>query len=470
MDQFKAGTTRPGSTDTGSPDKASPDTGASLNSGFYRDLTAVKDFSLLLNLDTYQPVPDDWYVLVADVVNSTGAILNNRYQDVNTLGASCIIAVLNACEKVISAQCDAEPHPSDNSQPDNNQTATPERSAHDAGPEAAIHSRENIPYVFGGDGASFCIPPCYLDAALAALKGTQKVSTEAYNLELRTGFVAVSDLRAAGHELLVSKMQVSDHAFQAAFAGSGMTEAEVWLKKDPVRYAIPDSIPAEADFSGLQCRWDRIPSPRDETVSLLIESRCTTLAEQSRLYQDTMAKITEIYGDRDQHHPLQANNMQMTFSNEKLRTETRLYSAGKSWLYKLGYAVKIRFIALMGSIMMATNMVANGYNWGGYKEDMIRHSDHRKFDNMLRMVLAGTPEQRAQLEDWLSQQLEKGVLYYGISTSEAALLTCLVFQHGHDHFHFVDGADGGYALAATHLKKQRQAENRSEPQPVTPAS
>ncbi len=416
----------------------------SLNSGFYRDLPAVSDFSLLLNLDTYQPVPDDWYVLVADVVNSTGAILNNRYQDVNTLGASCIIAVLNACEKIISANCDPVTD-----------------SASDLIPDfirSAQHSRENIPYVFGGDGASFCVPPCYLDAALAALKGTQKVSTEAYNLELRTGFITVSDLKAAGHEVLVSKMQVSDHAYQAAFAGSGMTAAEVWLKQNPERYAIPAEIPAEADFSGLQCRWDRIPSPRDETVSLLIESRCTTLADQSKLYQETMAKITEIYGDRDQHHPLQANNMQMTFSNEKLRTETRLYSAGKSWLYKLAYAVKIRFIAMMGSLMMATNVVAGGYNWGGYKEDMIRHSDHRKFDNMLRMVLAGSSEQREKLEKWLREKQESGVLYYGISTSEAALLTCLVFQHGHDHFHFVDGADGGYALAATHLKRQRRQE------------
>lgn len=419
----------------------------SLNSHFYRDLPAVKDFALLLNLDTYQPVPDDWYVLVADVVNSTGAILDNRYQDVNTLGASCIIAVLNACEQIIAADCD----------PTVNQTSLTNTSdTSGKNNPTALHSRENIPYVFGGDGASFCIPPCYLDAALAALKGTQKVSTEAYSLELRTGFVAVSDLRAAGHELLVSKMQVSDHAFQAAFAGSGMTEAEVWLKKDPTRYAIPDSIPAEADFSGLQCRWDRIPSPREETVSLLIESRCATLAEQSQLYQETMAKITEIYGDRDQHHPLQANNMQMTFSNEKLRTETRLYSAGKSWLYKLGYAMKIRFIALMGSVMMATNVVTNGYNWGGYKDDMIRHTDHRKFDNMLRMVLAGSSEQREQLDSWLQEKLAAGVLFYGISKSEAALLTCLVFQHGHDHFHFVDGADGGYALAATHLKQQRR--------------
>ena len=400
---------------TGHDTAAAPEDAA--DTGFYRDLPPVSDFDALLHLETYQPVPDTWYVMIADVVDSTGAIQAGHYQQVNTLGASCIIAVLNACD------------------------------------------RETIPYVFGGDGATFCIPPLYRDAAMAALKGTAQVSETAYGLQLRTGYMTVAELNKAGHTLLLSKMQISDHAFQAAFAGSGITEAERWLKENSADYAIPDQIPARADFTGLQCRWDRIPSPRDETVSLLIESRCRTLTEQSRLYQQTLAKITEIYGERSQHHPLQTDRMQMTLSADKLRTETRLYSAGKSWLYKLGYGLKLRVIAVMGTLMMASGMVINGYNWGHYKADMIRHCDHRKFDNMLRMVLAGTPRQRQQLENWLKEQQQAGVLFYGISTSEAALLTCLVFQHGHDHFHFVDGADGGYALAALHLKQQKKAQN-----------
>jgi hypothetical protein len=92
---------------------------------------------------------------------------------------------------------------------------------------------------------------------------------------------------------------------------------------------------------------------------------------------------------------------------------------------------------------------------------MIHHSDHLKFDNMLRMVLAGSHEQRQQLGSWLEEQYQAGKLYYGVSQSEAALLTCLVFQHGTDHFHFVDGADGGYTLAATHLKQQKKTDNQA---------
>jgi hypothetical protein len=43
---------------------------------------------------------------------------------------------------------------------------------------------------------------------------------------------------------------------------------------------------------------------------------------------------------------------------------------------------------------------------------------------------------------------------FGIHRSSAAIMTCLIFTPGQDHAHFVDGIDGGYALAAKMLKQQ----------------
>jgi hypothetical protein len=42
---------------------------------------------------------------------------------------------------------------------------------------------------------------------------------------------------------------------------------------------------------------------------------------------------------------------------------------------------------------------------------------------------------------------------YGLHESKAAIMTCLIFTAGQDHAHFVDGSDGGYAMAAKALKK-----------------
>ena len=42
-------------------------------------------------------------------------------------------------------------------------------------------------------------------------------------------------------------------------------------------------------------------------------------------------------------------------------------------------------------------------------------------------------------------------------TSETALMTCVIDGYDGNHVHFVDGADGGYALAAKQLKAQLKA-------------
>ena len=88
----------------------------------------------------------------------------------------------------------------------------------------------------------------------------------------------------------------------------------------------------------------------------------------------------------------------------------------------------------------------------GYVKDlMIRYSDYRKFDDALRMVLDCSPDQVEVLRQSLEDQ--KKFLYYGMHTSETSLMTCLA-----SGIHFIDGSDGGYALAAKQLKAQMKAD------------
>lgn len=43
---------------------------------------------------------------------------------------------------------------------------------------------------------------------------------------------------------------------------------------------------------------------------------------------------------------------------------------------------------------------------------------------------------------------------YGFHVSDRALMTCLVYEEQGRHIAFIDGADGGYALAAKVLKEK----------------
>jgi hypothetical protein len=83
---------------------------------FYTKITNLPEFSMVCNLSNYRELPNDWYIIVADVTNSTVAIKAGKYKAVNLIGVSVISSILNI----------SKPH--------------------------------DIPYIFGGDGASLCIP------------------------------------------------------------------------------------------------------------------------------------------------------------------------------------------------------------------------------------------------------------------------------------------------------------------------
>ena len=54
----------------------------------------------------------------------------------------------------------------------------------------------------------------------------------------------------------------------------------------------------------------------------------------------------------------------------------------------------------------------------------------------------------------LAAMHETGDLFYGVHVSDRALTTCLMHEGTVREVHFVDAADGGYALAAKQLKRQ----------------
>jgi hypothetical protein len=88
---------------------------------------------------------------------------------------------------------------------------------------------------------------------------------------------------------------------------------------------------------------------------------------------------------------------------------------------------------------------------------MSTHADYRKFDDMLRLVLDLNIQQKSQLENFLDLEYKQGHIFYGLHSSSHALMTCMVFSATQGkHLHFVDGAEGGYALAALQIKHQWQ--------------
>ena len=63
---------------------------------FFNTLPVFVDFAGVADSRNYRPLPSDWALATADIVDSTGAIEAGRYKAVNMAGASVISAILNA--------------------------------------------------------------------------------------------------------------------------------------------------------------------------------------------------------------------------------------------------------------------------------------------------------------------------------------------------------------------------------------
>jgi hypothetical protein len=88
----------------------------------------------------------------------------------------------------------------------------------------------------------------------------------------------------------------------------------------------------------------------------------------------------------------------------------------------------------------------------------VPRSDFRKFDGLLRMVLDIPAGKVADILAYLEAEHRRGAIFYGAHRSDSALMTCVVFSlRSESHVHFIDGNDGGYALAALQFKQQVKA-------------
>jgi hypothetical protein len=381
---------------------------------FYARLPVLTNFAEISRAENYRPLPDDWQVAVTDVEGSTLAVRQGRYKDVNVLGASSIVSVLNIARPL------------------------------------------EIPFVFGGDGASLCVPPSLVEKTREALRATRRLAREEFRLSLRAGMVPVRFIHDHGFQVRVARCRTSAKYIQAAFSGGGVQFAEQCIK-DPQRgeaFRIQDdetTPTTTGDFSGLECRWDNIPSPHGEIVTLLVQAISGNETIDAQTYRDALDAIADFYGDAQSSNPVVEESLRLTLDRATLDREAKLHARPTlRGLYRLFVCLQ----SMVGQWLMDRGIKTPGVDWGAYKSDVIANSDFRKFDDLLRHILSGTTAQRERLTAFLEDRYRRGELVYGLHWAPTALMTCLIFQRNGGHIHFVDGADGGYAIASEDLKRR----------------
>ena len=109
---------------------------------------------------------------------------------------------------------------------------------------------------------------------------------------------------------------------------------------------------------------------------------------------------------------------------------------------------------LFSYIVLRFGIRVGGFDPATYRRQVVENSDFRKFDDNLRMTLDCTPALADRVEKRLTEARAASVARFGMHRQPAAIMTCIVpSATDSDHVHFVDGAAGGYALAAKQLKQ-----------------
>ncbi|MEO1166639.1 MAG: DUF3095 domain-containing protein, partial [Chloroflexota bacterium] len=368
------------------------------NTTFFHELPAMQTLKQITNPDYYVDAPADWYIAITDVVNSTIAIEAGRYKQVNTVAAVTITAVLNSIPNT------------------------------------------DVPFMFGGDGASIMFPPYVEKQVREALAAIKTLARDVFELEVRAGIIPVKDVLDAGYAIKVGKIHTSDNFQQPVFTGGGLDYADTLLKspmsgKD---YEVDDNPNAEANFDGYECRWSKHPAASSEVVSLLIKASSHDEKANTKIYDQVINKITDIYGDADERHPFSVDKMSVSTTPTQYFNET----GWKTHTRAIGEMLKLMFWAIGGYFLWKyVDKI-----WDKYVAVVHSTTDHEKFDDMLRMTISGTPEQRAALREFLDIYVSMGELAYGVHTADHSLMTCLVFDRFGRQVHFVDADRGGYAM------------------------
>jgi Protein of unknown function (DUF3095) len=371
---------------------------------FYGSIPVFRGFSSLMDPKLYSPLPDDWSIGVADIVESTKAIAAQRYKAVNMAGAAVIAAVTNALE-----------------------------------------GRE-FPFVFGGDGASFAVAPGDLDLAREALAVTAAWVREDLELSMRVALVPVSAVRAQGLDVRVARFGPSANLSYAMFSGGGLGWADAAMKRG--EFAVEAAPPgAQPDLSGLSCRFEEIPSARGVILSVLVLPANGADPNTFRKAIEDIIGLVE--RSPDAGRPVPASGPPLCWPPQGVEYEARAARGGS--LVKRRTVVLA--ITLWAYVVMRFGIKVGNFVPKHYVQQVVENSDFRKYDDGLKMILDCTEELENALAHRLKAAASAGILRYGLHRQDAAMMTCFTPSvMRSDHVHFIDGARGGYATAATALK------------------
>jgi hypothetical protein len=362
--------------------------------------------------ENFTVVPHDWFVVLADIQNSTSAVEAGQHNEVNLIAAGSIIAGLNV---------------------------------------ARLRGVE-VPYFFGGDGGLLLIPRELMGEVLAALYEHASNTYKNFGLSMHVGSLATRDIIDAGRWIQIAKLQLPGGLRKAIVIGDGFAYAEEQIKiKSPERENSTGISGLNLD--GLECRWDRVKPPPQYHENVCCIVQCLTSNSQLEVYNYIMQAIERIYGDPTQRSPLSTEQLHLDLSSMKVKREMLV----KFGVWKVGYFLSTWMKNILGPYFFRKNLEFEGIHAQEYLRQVISNADTLTIDGKINTIISGDERKRKELLGILDAEEKAGRIVYGHHISRESIMTCYIENRDSKHVHFVDGSDGGYTEAAKELKSKLKA-------------
>ena len=362
---------------------------------------------LLQDESLFTSVPKNWHIVVTDVKDSSQAVAQGNHNDINLTATGSIIAVLNEVKK--------------------------------------IDSNLAIPYFFGGDGATFIIPPNLKEQIMLILNDYALHIAKVLRIDLRVGFLKVEEAYNRNYTLRISKLKLNNYLTTPVIVGNGLKYAEAKIKSNFKKSLPSDTHKLQIDLEGMECRWDEIfPSQKSQNIACLLISAMSE-SKQSEIFNEIMNELDYIFGDLNNRHPITVNKLKLKPTLAKIRTEMHA-RIGK---FDRAYLVKNWLITLFGKYYFKFFKTGQLYL---YKVTQL--SDTIMIDGSINTIISGNERQLRKLKTFLDSLESQNKIIYGLHITYASVMSCYVEDRDEKHIHFVDGTEGGYTTASIAYKEK----------------
>jgi hypothetical protein len=258
--------------------------------------------------------------------------------------------------------------------------------------------------------------------------------------------VPVAGIRAQGLDVRVARFAPSKNVSYAMFSGGGLGWAEAAMKRG--EFAVPQAPEGtQPDLSGLSCRFQEMPSLRGLILSVLVVPvKGAPQSDFRKVIEDIIALVER---SPDAGRPVPPGGPEIRWPPQGVDYEARAQRGGSL----LRRRIRVLANTLVAYAVFRLNIRLGNFIPKTYAQEVVENSDFRKYDDGLRMILDCTGDLAQALEQRLAVAASAGVVRYGLHRQDAAMMTCFTPSlDRRDHVHFIDGARGGYATAATALK------------------